>query len=81
MKIFDAMWALLVSSGCSFIIMTQEPTFQKMLDLYDSNCNLMLEKTELPKKLWLKVSSKDCNNDDFVDRKEYDGFVGWLKPD
>jgi len=81
MKIFDAMWALLVSGACSFIIMAQEPPFQNMLDLYDCNCNLMLEKNELPKKLRFKVFSKDSNNDGYVDRKEYEGIIGLLRPE
>ena len=62
----------------SFLIMSQERTFQDMLDKFDSNCNIMLEKNELPCRMWHKIGSRDSNDDGAIDRKEYDGIINWL---
>ena len=51
-----------------------------MLDKFDANCNMMIEKNELPCKMWHKVASRDSNDDGVVDRREYDGIIGWLTP-
>jgi len=80
MKFIDSIFAALTCMICSFLIMSQEMTFQDMLDKFDSNCNMMIEKNELPKKMWHKVGSMDRNDDGSVDRREYDGIVGWLTP-
>ena len=63
---------------CSFLVMSQENSFQDMLERFDCNCNMMLDKNELPKKMWHKVGSRDWNKDALVDRKEYDGIIGWF---
>jgi len=38
----------------------------------------MLEKHELPKKIWHKVGSRDWDKNGLVDRKEYEGIIGWF---
>ena len=48
MKFIDSIFAALTCMICSFLIMSQEITFEHMLDKFDSNCNMMLEKNELP---------------------------------
>ena len=80
MKFIDGIFAALTCMICSFLIMAQERTFQDMLDKFDSNCNMMLEKNELPCGVWRKVSGRDRNDDGIVDRREYDGIIGWLTP-
>ena len=49
-----------------------------MLERFDCNCNMMLDKHELPKKMWHKIGIRDWNGDGLVDRKEYDGIIGWF---
>ena len=79
MKFIDSIFAALTCMICSFLIMSQEITFEHMLDKFDSNCNMMLEKNELPKKMWHKIGSRDGNEDGLIDRKEYDGIIGWFQ--
>lgn len=79
MKFIDSLFAGLTCIICSFLVMSQENTFQIMLERFDCNCNMMLDKHELPKKIWHKIGSRDWNKDGLVDRKEYDGFIGWLQ--
>ena len=78
MNFIDSLFAALTCTICSFLIMSQERTFQYMLDNFDSNCNMMLEKNELPCKMWHKFGSRDSNDDGAIDRKEYDGIINWL---
>jgi hypothetical protein len=80
MKFIDGIFAALTCMICSFLIMAQERTFQDMLDKFDSNCNMMLERNELPCRMWHKIGSRDLNDDGIVDRREYDGIIGWLTP-
>ena len=79
MKFIDSLFAGLTCVICSFLIMSQEITFQDMLDKFDSNCNMMIEKNELPCKMWCELGSRDWNKDGSVDRKEYDGIMGWFQ--
>jgi hypothetical protein len=81
MKFIDSLFAALTCMICAFLIMAQEMTFQNMLDKFDANCNMMLEKNELPCGMWRKVSGRDRNDDGIVDRREYDGIIGWLTPE
>lgn len=80
MKFIDGIFAALTCMICSFLIMAQEMTFEHVLDKFDSNCNMMLEKNELPCKMWHKFGSRDSNDDGAIDRREYDGIIGWLTP-
>ena len=80
MKFIDSLFAALTCIICSFLIMSQEITFEHMLDKFDSNCNMMLEKNELPCGMWRKVGGRDRNDDGSIDRREYDGIIGYLTP-
>ena len=76
MKFIDSLFAVITCMICSFLVMCQENTFQTMLERFDCNCNMMLDKHELPKKMWHKIGIRDWNGDGLVDRKEYDGIIG-----
>jgi len=78
MNFIDSLFAVITCMIFSFLIMSQERTFQDMLDKFDSNCNIMLEKNELPCRMWHKIGSRDSNDDGAIDRKEYDGIINWL---
>jgi hypothetical protein len=78
MKFIDSIFAGLTCIICSFLVMSQENSFQDMLERFDCNCNMMLEKHELPKKIWHKVGSRDWDKNGLVDRKEYEGIIGWF---
>ncbi len=78
MKFIDSLFVVITCMICSFLVMSQEMPFQDMLEKFDTNCNMMLDKNELPKKMWHKVGSRDWDKNGLVDRKEYDGIIGWF---
>ena len=81
MKFIDSLFAIITCMICCFLIISQEPPFQDMLDQYDGNCNMVLDSTEVPNKLWFKIGSRDWNGSKSVDRKEYEGIIGMLRPE
>ena len=78
MKFIDSLFAVITCMICSFLVMSQENSFQDMLERFDANCNMMLDKNELPCKMWRRIVSRDWDNNGLVDRKEYDGIIGWF---
>ena len=78
MKFIDSLFAVITCMICSFLVMSQENSFQDMLERFDANCNMMLDKNELPCKMWRRIGSRDWDNNGLVDRKEYDGIIGWF---
>lgn len=78
MKFIDSLFAVITCMICSFLVMSQENSFQDMLERFDANCNMMLDKNELPCKMWRRIGSRDWDKNGLVDRKEYDGIIGWF---
>lgn len=50
------------------------PNFEKLVDAFDANDDGMLEKGEVPPRVWARLLQADANNDGYVTRKEFDSY-------
>lgn len=79
MRIFDWFWSLIIMTACVFIFLVTEPPFEDILDKFDYNCDMVLNKQELPKNLRYRIMARDYNRDGLVNRDEYRGWLNWLQ--
>lgn len=51
-----------------------KPTFDRLLKAFDKNADGALAGTEVPGRMWDRLSRADANDDGFVTRQEFDAL-------
>lgn len=50
------------------------PSFERLIQAFDANGDGALEESEVPARVWARLSQADANEDGYVDQTEFDSF-------
>ena len=56
------------------------PSFDRLLEAFDTDASESLSKDEVPGRVWARLSQADADGDGAVTREEFDGYKPGGKP-